>query len=148
MHLYDLFKEYYKSPPTTRVRILKGKPIETIRFTSRQKSCFTQLHILFYSTGKKIVPLNIGEFLTPMGLAYWAMDDGNKQGSGFHLNTHGFTQEEVNLLSKVLLEKFNLINSIQYHNNGYRIYIFTESINKFRILVIEHFHESIKYKLY
>ena len=29
------------------------------------------------------------------------MDDGPKQGKGFHLNTYNYTLEEVQLLSKV-----------------------------------------------
>lgn len=53
------------------------------------------------------------------------MDDGSKQGTGFHLNTQNYTLEQVELLSKVLLNKFNLKNTIQSHKNGYRIYIRT-----------------------
>ena len=30
-----------------------------------------------YSEGKKIVPLNIGELLTALGLCYWICDDGS-----------------------------------------------------------------------
>jgi LAGLIDADG DNA endonuclease family protein len=43
----------------------------------------------------KVVPMKIEEILSPVSLAYWAMDDGNKQGKGFHLNTHSFMLEEV-----------------------------------------------------
>lgn len=51
------------------------------------------------------------------------MDNGNKQGSGFHLNTQAFTLEKVQLLSNVLINKFEIHNTIQHHKNGYRIYI-------------------------
>jgi hypothetical protein len=37
---------------------------------------------LFYVDGVKEIPLkkNIGELLTPVGLAYWAMNDGSIKG--------------------------------------------------------------------
>jgi hypothetical protein len=37
---------------------------------------------MFYPNGKKIVPLDIEEHLTEIGLAFWIMDDGGK-------NTYG-----------------------------------------------------------
>lgn len=104
-------------------------------------------NFLFYFNGIKIVPSNIEKYLTPIGLAYWTMDDGNKQGSGFLLNTHSFTQSEVELLSKILLNKFNLVNTIQINKNGYRIYIKTQSIVIFKSLVTPYFHSTILYKL-
>jgi hypothetical protein len=120
LHLYELFKDYCKSAPVSRNRIDKniGNSYSAIRFTTRQLSCFTQLHELFYVNKVKIVPrgpgigldsrtLNIEELLTPVSLAYWAMDDGSKQNKGFHFNTHGYKLEQVELLSKALLNKFN-----------------------------------------
>ena len=44
---------------------------------------------------KKIVPLNIGELLTPAGLAFWAQDDGGLHGSGLILSTHCFSLNET-----------------------------------------------------
>jgi len=35
----------------------------------------------------KIVPLNIEELITPIGLAHWIMDDGLKSGNGICLST-------------------------------------------------------------
>ena len=41
---------------------------------------------MFYdSTGHKIIPVNLAEFLTARSLAYWVMDDGYKAGKGFCL---------------------------------------------------------------
>jgi hypothetical protein len=36
--------------------------------------------------------------LTAKSLAYWAMDDGTADRSGFVLNTNSYTKEEVELL--------------------------------------------------
>ena len=120
----------------------------SVRFTTRQLSCFTQLHELFYDINKtKIIPVNISDFITPVSLAYWAMDDGSKQAKGFHLNTQNYTLEGVKILSEVLLTKFNLDNSIQSHKNGYRIYIKVNSKDNFVNLVRPYFHSSMLYKL-
>lgn len=59
------------------------------------------------------------------------MDDGNKQGSGFHFNTQGFSLEEVQLLSNILISKFELENTTHPRRGASRIYILrrpTESV--------------------
>jgi len=47
-----------------------GNVYTRVRFNTYSLPCFQELYNLFYPSGKKIVPLNIGELLTPMGLAY------------------------------------------------------------------------------
>ena len=69
--------------------------------------CFNELYNLFYVEGKKIVPLNIAELLTPLGLCYWICDDGCLKNKGVALNTQSFSLEEVELLMSVLVNKFN-----------------------------------------
>jgi len=46
-------------------------------------------------TVQKVIPSNIEELLTPVPLAYWAMDDGAKLSSGFLLCTHSFLLSDV-----------------------------------------------------
>jgi hypothetical protein len=55
--------------------------------------------ILYRKWKKKIVPLNIGELLTPIGLAYWIADEGCfcKSSQRVILCTESFTLKEVNL---------------------------------------------------
>jgi len=146
-HLYDLLKGYCKSQPVIRTRTDKktGDTHQSIRFTTRQLVCFTQIHDLFYINGVKIIPLNIKSHITPISLAFWAMDDGSKAGSGFHFNS--FILKEVKLLSDILLNKYNLINTIQSHKNGYRLYISSKSMELFKTLVKPYFHSSMMYKL-
>lgn len=148
-HLYDLLKNFCESQPVIRTKTIKrsGTTHQSIRFTTRQLVCFTELHNLFYFNGTKIVPLNIESYIAPVSLAYWAMDDGSKAGEGFHFNTHGFTLEGVNMLSSILLNKFNLINTIHSQERGYRLYITSKSMDLFRFLVKPHFHDSMLYKL-
>ena len=44
--------------------------------------CFNYLWELFYKDRVKIVPMNIGELLTLIGLAYWIMVDGGLGSNG------------------------------------------------------------------
>ncbi len=58
----------------------------------------------------KIVPLNIYESLTAIGLAFWIMDDGSysKIKGNIILCTDSYTLQEVQLLISVLSNKFHL----------------------------------------
>lgn len=71
---------------------------------------------IFYSEGKKVVPSNIDELLTDIGLAHWIMDDGSKHGDGLHLNVYAFSPECVDRLINVLTTKFGLKCSIHLKN--------------------------------
>jgi hypothetical protein len=46
---------------------------------------------LWYKNGKKVVPANSMDILTPVGLAYWIMRDGSKLNWGLHLSVYAFT---------------------------------------------------------
>lgn len=79
---------------------------------------------MFYLSNVKIVPHNIYELLTPKGLAFWIMDDGNKQGAGLHISIYAFNNEDVDKLM-FTLDKFNLKCSIHYNRDNIRdLYIF------------------------
>jgi hypothetical protein len=152
-HLYALFKVYCKSEPKILERkpdFRKGKVYTRLTFYSYILPCFNKFYLLFYSTGKKIIPLNIGELLTARGLAYWSMDDGNKIENGFFLNTQSYTKDENLMLINVLKEKFNLDCTLIKHRkeiNQTRIYIRAKSMPDFIALVNPYFHNSMMYKL-
>jgi hypothetical protein len=72
-HLYDLFKDYCNSGPKIGERLpdkRTGKIYTRVYFVTYSLPCFNEFHKMFYPKGKKIVPLNIEELLTPLGLAY------------------------------------------------------------------------------
>lgn len=123
-----------------------NKVYTSIHFYTYSLPCFNYYHELFYVDKVKRIPLNIGELLTPLALAYWAMDDGVAH--RFSLCTDSFTFSEVELLIKVLKNNFDLSCFIhKRENNQFRIYIKKDSMNKFRSLVTPHFKESMLYKL-
>ena len=76
------------------------------------------------------------------------MDDGSRQGQGLHLSVYGFTNKDVDLLMYTLQTKFNFKCSIHYNrDNKPRIYIFKESMDTLKLLVLPYFHKTMLYKL-
>ena len=74
LYLYELFQEYVLTPPKISKSIDKktGKLKYKLSFASLSLPCFNELYELFYTSdsGKKIIPKNIGDLLTPISLAY------------------------------------------------------------------------------
>jgi hypothetical protein len=109
---------------------LTGKIYSKIGFCTYSLPCLNELYELFYPLGKKIVPLNIAEFITPLSLCYWICDDGgwNKQCRYVVLCTDCFSLEEVNLLINILNDKFDLKCYSLKRGRGYRIIIPSYSV--------------------
>ena len=135
-----------------------GKPASQYNFWSKALPSLTQFNKLWYiwsdSTNKfsKIVPQNIMELLTPIGLALWIMDDGFKSGKAVILCTECFTKIEVELLKNALESKFGLITKIYNRTTstgklGYRLCIISDSRERLIELVKPHFVPSMYYKL-
>ena len=123
----------------------------SVSFATLSLPCFNYYREIFYSVDNlKIVPSNIQNLLTPRGLAYWIMDDGSIQNKGLHLNTYGFTSEDI-LLLKLTLENIFGVNSlkcsIHKHKKGERIYIWEESMKDLRNNISQYLHEDMLYKI-
>jgi LAGLIDADG DNA endonuclease family len=67
--------------------------------------------------------MNISDLLTPIGLAFWIMDDGSRQNNGIHLSVYNFDSDSIDRLLNTLQDKFNLKCSNHKHDRGTRIYI-------------------------
>nr|QWC53727.1 LAGLIDADG homing endonuclease [Rhizoctonia solani] len=151
MHLYGLFQSYCPSAPKVHVGApnkITGKINSYIAFHSYSLSCFNELYDLFYPNGKKVVPQNIGDLLTPSGLCYWICDDGYWDDNATFLCTNAFSLEEVNLLVKVLADKFNLKCSILRQKNGYVIRISSYSMPHLHTLVGSIIPPMMQYKVF
>ena len=125
-------------------KIYYGYEFNTFTFRS-----FYWIHKMFYKNGKKVVPLNIYEYLTPLALAVWIMDDGGRANSGLRIASNSFTIKEVELLNDVLNSKYCQETSIQKIgiNSQYSIYIKKNSINNLKNIVGPYIHPSMLYKL-
>lgn len=79
------------------------------------------------------------------------MDDGYKNGGGtppgFMFCTDFYILKEVEILIKALKDNFDLNSTYHKGIDSYRIYIKTDPMDKFRLLVTPHFYSSMMYKL-
>lgn len=124
-HIYDLLHEYVGSPPTITISSFqKGrykKLYYKVSFSTYTCKAFMPLLSVMYcnkpGTNKyiKYVPENIAEFLTPVALAYWYMDDGNgghltkgNHRGPYKLSTNSFTLEDVTRLANALESRHNI----------------------------------------
>jgi len=135
---------------TTRIG-KRGKIRKIARFNTWTYTSFNWIHDLWYDSGVKKVPLCINEYLTPLALAIWIMDDGSKISQGIKLSTNSFTYEECLLLVKVLNDNFLIKASVQLagaiKKDQYVIYIWKESMSTLREIIGNIIIPEMKYKI-
>ena len=162
-YIYHLWKNIYSSictntGPRPWPNPNTGKPITQYTFNTKSLPSLTLLHSQWYEWSEfkqkfiKIVPINIGELLTPIGLAHWIMDDGYIHGNGLILATESFSLNEVELLKTVLESKFDLKVTIQNRKTsagieGNRLRISSKSHDKLLAVTSSYFIPSMNYKL-
>lgn len=74
----------YCNPVVPKIgqRLGKNNKIRRIvRFATWTYTSFNWIHNLWYDKGIKVIPQCIGDYLTPLALAIWIMDDGTKVSS-------------------------------------------------------------------
>jgi len=152
LHLYKLFEKYCSAnPKITNPAPDKrtGKTYNTIRFLTYSLPCFAPLYELFYVNGTKVIPNNIGDLLTPLGLAYWICDDGCfcQRSHAIFLSTNSFTLSEVNNLVNVLNNKFGLICTINSQNGKPRIRISPKSLPVIQSLLEPAMPSMMRFKI-
>lgn len=77
--MYSLFEPLVTMNPVILTRKpdkITGKIYKSIYFRTLALPCLNEYHDIFYKNKIKTIPKNLGELLTPVGLAYWIMDDG------------------------------------------------------------------------
>lgn len=111
--LYSYLKDLCQSKPKQR------SDYKQWYFQTRSLVELAEYKNIFYKTGKKVVPNNIGDLLvSPLSLATWYMDDGSldyrlKDHYNFSLSTNAFTFRENELLVRTLNDNFGIDCSIQ-----------------------------------
>ena len=153
-HVYALFNEWVISEPHKKVRLSpKGNEVVNWGFQTLSHPAFNVLASLFIVAGKKGISTNlIYHHLTPIGLAYWFMDDGgkldynpNSNNKSIVLNTQSFKDNEVVAMSKELDNKFSLNCEIR-SNKGKKV-IIIKNYNTFINLTDSYIISDMKYKL-
>lgn len=147
--LYEfLFSRGYTSnlKPYTRKlknrdKVYKGYEFNTFTFRS-----FNWIYQLFYKKGIKRISIRLTDYLTPLALAVWIMDDGCWTNSGVRIAC--FKLLEITILQNILKNKYKLDTTIQSMNKDrYSIYIKKNSMNQLISIVLPYMHNSMYYKL-
>jgi hypothetical protein len=151
-HLYEKFQYFCPQGPkiqTPKPDIRTGKVYRSIWFNTFSLPCFNELYKLFYFEGKKVIPLNIAELLTPLSLCYWICDDGgfNKVYGSLILSTQSFSLQEVNLLINVLNSKWNLNCTINKKGSHFVIRIPSKSLPILQNLLKDIMPTMMKHKI-
>ena len=140
--------------PKLKLRIKqKGKVYHQYRINSYTFSSFNWIHKMFYKLVDnkyvKFVPLNIEDYLTPLALSIWFMDDGSSLGKGARIATNCFTFEEVNFLCNVLKSRYNIIATPNKcgKDKDHIIYIHVNSMKLFSNIIKPYLLPSLYYKL-
>ena len=166
-HTYYLWQTIYHSictntQPHPWPNPKTGRPVSQYHFSSRALPSLSLIHHKWYIWSDeihkfiKILPSDIYESLTVIGLAHWIMGDGywDNTSKTVFICTDNFTYIEVMNLIKVLGKKFSLKSTVSRRtkaNNNlcWRIRFSGtyENINLLRTLVQIHMIPSMLYKL-
>lgn len=158
MWLHKFFSErgYCSSlKPKLKRNINKGNVVYfSYKFRTWTYSSLNWIYHAFYAnsvddSGKiiKVIPANIEELLTPLGLAIWIMDDGGKNSCGMTLSTYCFSMKDIILLQKAFYTKFDIETSVQLRKAGHILYIPKGQLPKLSRIVKNLMVPSMHYKL-
>ena len=142
--IYDVNKPLRKAKKIINNKEHTSYPISTINHP-----VFIEFYKAFYNKDKKIIDIEfIKKYFSTLSLAVWIMDDGtNSNDRNLIICSHSFTQEENNILSKFLYEKYGLTSSIINSGKYYYLSFTKESSIKIKNIVKEYIVPSMMYKL-
>lgn len=116
------------------------------RHKSRLHPIFTNIRAKCYDQyGHKRVHKEFVKDIDELGLAIWYMDDGYVTKNSCIFSSCSFTLEEQQILSDILLEKFDLHFNLGKHDNS--MYLQAKDFPKFVELIKPHVIPSMQYKL-
>ena len=127
----------------------KGKLRKVIKFSTWNYYSFNWIYDLWYINNIKHVPKCIDQYLTPLTLAIWIMNNGAKVGKSLKFNMNSFSYNDCLLLIKALNNNFNIKASIQSAGtkDKYLIHIWPESMINLINIVSPFIIPEMKYKL-
>ncbi len=142
-----------KSEAITDKRVDKTATRFNYRLSLFTFTSFVSIYDSFYCNSNgvtvKRIPSWIGQYLTPIGLAHWIMQDGSRQiKQGISLATNSFTYEECDMLCEILSKKFNLKCTVVKTGtiNQWKISIWKQSMPSLVTIVKPYIIKEMKYK--
>lgn len=122
---------------------------------SQQKAMYSgssaKVHLFFALKKQKRIPAILHEWLTPMSLAVWFMDDGSVSGNpstgGLKIAPHSFTEHDLLRVQRVLCMKFGVYTKLHRDGSKYVLAFGQKDAAKFAQLILPWVHPSMAYKL-
>lgn len=152
--LYDHFTEWVVTPPRARTRHInfprKSDDYELYGFQTLSVGSLRFFAHQFYAGAKKVVPKQVGRWLSPRALAIWYMDDGSIKSKAHRtvlLNTHGFSRNNLEILQEALVKKYGVITTLREQKEGQQLYVPSKSSETFVSLILPHIIPSMRYKI-
>ena len=152
--IYEEFRNWVRSKPKKRNVEVFSKMHQNYRFCTYSHRLLGNLRERFYKGRKKIIPIDLEDDITSLGLAVWYMDDGSiksKRHKGVFLNTQGFIVSDIRKLQEILRNKFGIKSTTRNQTRNQRtkkqIYLGGEAGEKFIRLIESYIISSMKYKI-
>lgn len=152
---YQILKPFVFTEPklSSRYRTNGEKYAKSWWFRTIRHPLLTGIHRRFYEgngyrNGRKIVPPDIGENLTPLALAVWIMDDGSYSRGNIDISTYSFRLSEIEILRGCLRQIYGV--DINYHldrDKGYRMYCNQQETKKLVEVIRPYMLPSMTYKI-
>lgn len=130
----------------------KGKIKQYLKFNTWTYTSFNNIYNEWYNNNNnniKIIPKSLNNYLTPLALSIFIIDDGCKLGKGLNFIINNFNYKDIQYLLYLLYNKYNIKTTIinNNNNNKYIINVWKESIPILTKIVSPYIIPSIKYKL-
>ena len=127
-----------------------GKVYEYYRHQSNSTPFLGKLRKVFYREGKKEIPENLGEFLSPLTLAVWYMDDGYyyARDKCAYLYLGRVSRREAEIVKETLYSKFRIRTKIlNKKEKGFVVYFPPWQMKKIATLIGKHIHKTLRKKI-
>jgi len=144
---YAIFENYHSMSLHAFDQRLGTKRHPCVQFVTRTSPVFTHWRERFYLAGRKHVPTDITDLLTPLAIAVWFMDDGSADHCGVTIQTHSFDEAEVELLARALAEGFDIVATKRANKGRSILYIGKQALPTFTSIVRPFILEDLEYKL-
>jgi len=151
---YNLDKDFWRYTPRLYNNSIKSKKYYGFKLNSYSNFDCTIIRNLLYPKGKKYISREILDYLDPLGLAIWFMDDGcidrpiGRKAMGL-LNTYcnSPNAEEELIIQKYFKEKWDIHCSINKGHGKHRIRFNNENFIKLVKIIEPYIIDSLKYKI-
>ena len=155
-------KEYLFWKVENLKNLFQGKPkyLERVHPKTKRKYCYWRhqsqstpylgkIRKIFYPESKKIIPKNLGKYLTPIALAVWYMDDGYYylRDKCSYLYLGNVTKKEAEIVNQIFIKKFDFLTRVKQKKKGYVIYFPPKEVHKLKQIIKGYIISYFNYKL-